>query len=121
HPAELAEFLVGGFAFVLGLVLTLFGTPEGAPPAAFWGGVAFAVCGAPQMVAAVAGTLTLRLVANLVGCFAALANLIVNVRAEAPIGITCYVLVFAACVFFCGRTELACHLRRKSAQKAGAR
>ncbi|MEO1695685.1 MAG: hypothetical protein AAFU73_00225 [Planctomycetota bacterium] len=93
HPGELAEFLVGGFAF--------------------------AVCGALQMFAAVAGTLTWRLGAKLVGCFAALANL--NVRAEAPIRITCYVLVFAACPFFCDRTELACHLRRKNTQKAGAR
>ena len=120
HPAELAEFLVGGFALILGGALTLWHAREGFAPAAAWGGPALAGCGLPQMVATVHGSLTLRHAANFLGCFAGLANLIINVRAEAPIGITCHVFVFAACLFFWGRTTVACHLRRECARKAKA-
>ncbi|MEL6431183.1 MAG: hypothetical protein AAFU73_05305 [Planctomycetota bacterium] len=120
HPAELAEFLVGGFALGLGVVLTIWGAPLSPPPAAFWGGVALAAFGLPQMLAAVHGGLAARHASNVLGCFAALANLIRTVRAEVPVGIACYTLVFAACLFFWWRTTLDRYTIRQRRGGSGA-
>lgn len=119
HPAELSEFLVGFVALVLGVVMALVGSPVGPRGEALWGGIALALFGLPQMVAAIWGRLFWRHVSNMLGAFAALANVLRAAKADVPLAYTFYFLIFVCCLFFWGRTYMA--LIAKRPESKGAR
>ncbi len=107
HPAELAEFVVGLLAVTIGVSLQVHGAALGLASEAFWGGVALAAFGVPQMISAIHGSLMMRHASNMLGCYASLANLIRTTRDEVPFAMAFYLVLFVLCLFFWGRTHLA--------------
>ncbi len=116
QAAELSEAMIGFFCVSMGMAGAFFGSPWGTEAGNFWGGVALALFGVPQIAAAIHGNIALRHTSNLFGGFAAILNTVRAIEAAVPIAMVFYGTVTLMCSFFILRTDV--HLGQDRARAA---